>query len=269
MPRARLNEDDFSNHLLQEGDLVITRSGTCGIAAVFDTCSLPVLPGAFLIRFRLNASASPEFFRFYFNSPVGRANILSVARGAVQQNLNITNIELLRVPLPPRENQDVIASILSTYDELMENNRQRMGLLEKVARLLYQEWFVRLRFPGYEHTPIADGVPQSWETRKLGQCATFYSGGTPDKGRGEYWDGDIPWVSSGEMTTPRICDATLHISEAGAEDGSRLVPPNTILAVVRGMSLAKEFRVAITTGTVAFNQDLKALIVLCRKPFVV
>jgi type I restriction enzyme S subunit len=169
MPLARLNEDRFANHLLKPGDLVITRSGTCGIAAVFEGFSLPVLPGAFLIRFRLNERADSSFFRYYFNSPTGRARILSVARGAVQQNLNITNVETLKVPLPPLQEQRRIIAILSSYDETMENNRRRMGLLEKAARLLYQEWFVHLRFPGREHTIISNGVPGGWERVPLGE----------------------------------------------------------------------------------------------------
>ena len=97
-----------------------------------------------------------------------------------------------------------------------------------------------------------------WPLRSLGDCAKFLSGGTPSKARAEFWDGDIPWVSSGEMTEPRIHDTPLRVTADGAEDGSRLVPTNTVLAVVRGMSLAKEFRVAITKREVAFNQDLKA-----------
>lgn len=76
----------------------------------------------------------------------------------------------------------------------------------------------------------------------------------------KYWGGDIPWVSSGEMTQRKIYDTSSRVTEAGAKEGSRLVPARTILAVVRGMSLAKEFRVAITAREVAFNQDLKALV---------
>lgn len=97
-----------------------------------------------------------------------------------------------------------------------------------------------------------------WPLRPLGRCAKFPSGGTPSKGRGEFWEGNIPWVSSGEMTELRIYDTLLHISEDGAREGSRVVPENTVLAVVRGMSLAKEFRVSLTKREVAFNQDLKA-----------
>jgi type I restriction enzyme S subunit len=97
-----------------------------------------------------------------------------------------------------------------------------------------------------------------WQLRPLGQCAKFLSGGTPNKSRDEFWQGEIPWVSSGEMIQSHIYDTELHINEEGAREGSRLIPANTVLAVVRGMSLAKEFRVAITKREMAFNQDLKA-----------
>ncbi len=97
-----------------------------------------------------------------------------------------------------------------------------------------------------------------WERRPLGRCAKFLSGGTPSKSHSEFWEGEIPWVSSGEMTEARIHDTQLHITGDAAAHGSRIVPANTVLAVVRGMSLAKEFRVSITKREMAFNQDLKA-----------
>lgn len=97
-----------------------------------------------------------------------------------------------------------------------------------------------------------------WEPKSLRHCAKFLSGGTPSKNRSDFWEGEIPWVSSGEMTQLHIQDTELHISEEAATVGSRLVPPKTVLAVVRGMSLAKEFRVSIVEREMAFNQDLKA-----------
>lgn len=99
----------------------------------------------------------------------------------------------------------------------------------------------------------------TWQDKALAECAVFRSGGTPNKGRPEYWGGDIPWVSSGEMTKQFITDTSLRITEAGAAAGSRLVPAGTMFVVVRGMSLAKEFRVSYATRDMAFNQDLKAL----------
>ena len=78
--------------------------------------------------------------------------------------------------MPPVDEQRRIADILSAYDDLIENNRRRMTLLEEAARQLYREWFVRLRFPGYEHARITDGVPEGWEVKPIGEVATLNYG---------------------------------------------------------------------------------------------
>ena len=99
-----------------------------------------------------------------------------------------------------------------------------------------------------------------WPTVRLGDEVTLLSGGTPKKSEPRYWGGNIPWVSSGEMKQRRISDTELHVTDDGADNGTRRVPEKTVLIVVRGMSLAKEFRVAITQREITFNQDLKALV---------
>jgi type I restriction enzyme S subunit len=94
---------------------------------------------------------------------------------------------------------------------------------------------------------------------RLGDCVTLISGGTPSKARNEYWGGEIPWVSCKDMKVDRIYDAEDHLTPLGAQNGTRVVSENTILVVVRGMILAREFPVAMTKRPVAFNQDLKAV----------
>ena len=80
--------------------------------------------------------------------------------------------QITRFPgsLLPHSTVQRIADTLSAYDDLIENNRRRMALLEEAARQLYREWFVRLRFPGHEHTRITHGVPEGWERKTLGSC---------------------------------------------------------------------------------------------------
>jgi type I restriction enzyme S subunit len=85
------------------------------------------------------------------------------------------------------------------------------------------------------------------------------SGGTPSKAKSSYWKGDIPWVSCKDMKTERLLDSEDHLSHEGAAHGTRMVTPGTVLIVVRGMILAKEFPIAIAKRPLAFNQDLKAL----------
>lgn len=80
---------------------------------------------------------------------------------------DIRRLELEGLPNLPA--QRIAGGILSAYDDLIENNRRRMALLEESARLLYREWFVRLRFPGHEHTRIVDGVPEGWDGNILGE----------------------------------------------------------------------------------------------------
>lgn len=97
-------------------------------------------------------------------------------------------------------------------------------------------------------------------TRRLKDCASWFSGGTPSKATSTYWGGTIPWISAKSLNDFFISDSKDRVTEEGAQNGTRLVPANTILFIVRGMSLKSEFRMGITTRPVTFNQDLKALV---------
>jgi len=101
--------------------------------------------------------------------------------------------------------------------------------------------------------------PNVWRQLKLSDCITLRSGGTPSKSNPDYWKGEIPWVTCKDMKTNRLYDSEDHVTELGATEGTRLVPKGTILIVVRGMILAKEFPVAIAQRPVTFNQDLKGV----------
>jgi type I restriction enzyme, S subunit len=100
----------------------------------------------------------------------------------------------------------------------------------------------------------------SWPVRPLAECGRLLSGGTPSKSNTSYWQGAIPWYSSKELKSFELSDSELHVSSEGATNGSNLVPPGTVLFVVRGMSLANEFRVSRTLVEATFNQDVKALV---------
>ena len=250
--------------VLDEGDLVVAMTeqapGLLGSSAWIPE------GGKYLHNQRLGRIVNLDegrlikrFVYYLFNTRKVRDQISATATGGKVRHTAPERIRKVAFRLPPIGTQLRICDVLSAYDDLLENNGRRMALLEEAARQLFREWFARLRFPGHEHTPVIDGVPEGWEPRTLAQCVTFRSGGTPAKSRPEFWEGDIPWVSSGEMADSRIYDTALHVTADGVDAGSRLVSPNTILAVVRGMSLAKEFRIAMVAREMAFNQDLKAL----------
>jgi len=111
----------------------------------------------------------PRFVMYFLRSAHGQGLIRSSIGGTSQPKLALYRIEDMKIPMPPLRTQRCIASILSAYDNLIENNLRRIKLLEESARLLYKEWFVRLRFPGHEHTRIINGVPEGWERKKLGE----------------------------------------------------------------------------------------------------
>jgi type I restriction enzyme S subunit len=85
----------------------------------------------------------------------------------------------IKIPLISIDKQAKISSIITAYDELIENNTKRIQLLEKSAHLLYKEWFINLRFPGHEHVKIIDGVPEGWEKCKLGEISFITMGQSP------------------------------------------------------------------------------------------
>ncbi len=100
----------------------------------------------------------------------------------------------------------------------------------------------------------------SWSPMALGAVALWSSGATPSKSRSDYWAGDMPWVSPKDMKRFSLDDAEDHISEVAISDGARIAPAGTVFIVVRGMILAHTFPVCIAERTMAFNQDVKALV---------
>ena len=114
--------------------------------------------------------------------------------------------------------------------------------------------------PGYKQTE-AGVVPEDWEIVSLGSVGHWFSGGTPSMANDLFWNGEIPWVSAKDMKVARLRDSILHVSEKAIGNGTRIAPLGAVLIVVRGMILAHTLPVAIATRPVAFNQDMKALVV--------
>jgi type I restriction enzyme, S subunit len=102
-------------------------------------------------------------------------------------------------------------------------------------------------------------VPKGWRLRELGDVVRLSSGGTPSRQKPEYWGSEVPWFSGKDLKRLRLATSIERITEVGASNGTRTVPAGTVLVLVRGMTLMKDFPVGITTRTSAFNQDLKAL----------
>lgn len=109
-----------------------------------------------------------DYIYYYISQDEIKFKLASKAGGAANQaNISPSDVKNLEIPFPSIGVQRRISSILSAYDRLIENNQKQIKLLEEAAQRLYQEWFVDLRFPGYETTPIVDGVPEGWRLKRL------------------------------------------------------------------------------------------------------
>jgi type I restriction enzyme S subunit len=157
--------DRIRKSRLTPGDVAIVRTGYPGTAAVVPA-RLPVANCSDLVIARPMPSLDARFLAYVLNSPWGRGQINGRLVGAAQQHFNVGVAQLLEIPFPPLETQRRIASLLSAYDDLIEVNRRRIAVLEEMARGLFEEWFVRFRFPGHEAVPILDTpdgpLPEGW-----------------------------------------------------------------------------------------------------------
>ena len=123
--------------------------------------------------------ADVRFVKYCFD--ILQQNCKKISQGAAQDNLSWEKLSTILFPAPPIEVQTKIADILSTYDNLIENNKKQIKLLEEAAQRLYKEWFIDLRFPGHETTPIVDGIPEGWSKEELGNIAVLRAGGDRPK----------------------------------------------------------------------------------------
>ncbi len=115
---------------------------------------------------------APRFTAYLLRNTLRNYKSEKAAVPGVDRNV----LHLLKVRTTERRRQERIVEILSTYDDLIENNRRRIALLEEAARMLYREWFVHFRFPGHEHVKIIDGLPEGWERRTLGSVLNLQRG---------------------------------------------------------------------------------------------
>ena len=164
----------------QENDLLITTRGTIGIPYLYKKSDRFYFADGNLTWMKdFQNTLLPQYLYYWFLSYEGQRKIDAIAKGTAQKAVPIAGIKTLELQLPPIEIQRRIAYILSAYDNLIENNRKQIKLLEEAAQRLYKEWFMDLHFPGHEHTKITDGVPEGWEKKTLSSFADIVMGQSP------------------------------------------------------------------------------------------
>ena len=169
VPHCEIEDRKRSRYLLDEGDIVVARTGaTVGYAKQIWARPGGATFASYLVRFRPDtAKVDPYYLGQIVQSASFKKWVKSVAGGAAQPNANAKLLGSFDVPLLSLDNQRHAGAVLRAIEELVENNRRRIGILEGMARLLYREWFVYFRYPGHEDVELVDSdlgpIPEGWE----------------------------------------------------------------------------------------------------------
>jgi len=170
MERVFLSDKEQKKYLVKKGDLLFARQSL--VAAGAGKCSIvnnilePTTFESHLIRVRLDETrCCPRYYYYLFKLPDNP--IKTIVNQCAQAGIRGSELQKIKVPLPMLAEQHRIASILSAYDNLIENNNRRIRLLEQMAENLYKEWFVRFRFSGHEKVEFENGLPKGWKVWKI------------------------------------------------------------------------------------------------------
>lgn len=222
----------------QGRDVLLSHKGSVGYVAIAPDHSPYLMLTPQVTYYRVDEKMlSPEFLSYAFREPRFQMHLASIAeQQGTRGYVGIRAQRQLKVSFADPPVQMRLVDVIKPYDDLIENNRRRMVLLDVAAKQLYREWFVRLRFPGHEHTRIRDGVPERWEKRTAHHALFVLSGGTPKTTDSDYWDGDIPFYTPKDAVDGLwVTDAKRTITELGLSNcNSKLYPKETVFISARG-----------------------------------
>lgn len=176
VPFCEIDPESEPKYRLSPGDIVIARTGaTVGYAKHVGNPP-PSVFASYLVRVRVDEGNDSRYVGFVVESSDYKRFIKAHAGGAAQPNANAKILTSYPVPVPPFDTQRKIASVLSSYDDLITNNTRRIEVLEEMARAIYREWFVEFRYPGHEGVPLVESelgpVPAGWGAARLDEIST-------------------------------------------------------------------------------------------------
>lgn len=208
----------------QDGDLIFAREAPAGNVAIIKNGEKVCL-GQRTVLIRPNKDkVNSTFLAYYLLAPKQQNGLLGSANGSTVPHVNLPTIRNLEISLPSLEKQVKTASIIESYDDLIENNQKQIKLLDEAAQRLYKEWFVDLRFPGWENTKIVDGVPEGWTVTTLDDVIDFDPKVPLSKDRTKQF------VPMSALSTNSMCLNLNEITFTQSNSGSKFQNGDTLLA---------------------------------------
>jgi type I restriction enzyme S subunit len=218
---ARIDEPTaqrLSAHLLAANDIVLSRRGDVGRSAWVFADDLPAFCGTGSMRVHLGApeDVRAEYLRFFFQTTMASDYLEAHAVGSTMPNLNAGIVRRLPVLIPPVAVQDSLIQVLEAFDDLIENNRLRAVVVEEMVRAIYQEWFVRFRYPGNESVPLVDSrlgpIPKGWDVMPASMALTVGPRVKADK------NAPHPFMTMGDLDEGMVCyPSETRIGNAGTK----------------------------------------------------
>ena len=185
------------------GDLLLTTRGTYGVPYVYKEKDCFYFADGNITWFKdFDEQLNSKYLYYWFQSYEGYQKVDAIAKGTAQKAVPITTLKQLELYTPIIDLQNKIVNILSAYDSLIENNQKQIKLLEEAVQRLYKEWFIDLRFPGYENVEIVDGVPEGWNINRADHYFKITIGKTPSRAEKQWFANSgegTPWISISDM----------------------------------------------------------------------
>ena len=256
--------------LLPKGTVLFSSRAPIGYVAI---ASNPICTNQGFKSIICNKEIINPLFLYYYIK--GNLNYIKLfGTGATFPEISGAAMRKIKVQIPSIPTQQKIASILSAYDRLIENNTRRIRLLEQMAENLYKEWFVRFRFPEHEKVEMVNGLPKGWKIKRITDIGRIETGKTPPMSNRKLYGGDILFVKTPDMHDKMFISST---SETLSEDGNnyqltKLLPTNSIMVSCIGTAgivsiNAKPAHTNQQINSIILNnlKDLEWLYYVCRQ----
>ena len=233
--------------------ITVGRSGSIGNVQFINHDAWPLNTTLYL----KNDKGNNRRFIYYYLKTMQLENFNS---GAGVPTLNRNHLHSLKIKIPDLKTQEKIVDILSTYDELIENNNRRIEILEKSAEEIYKEWFVRMRFPGYENTKFIKGIPEAWEVKRVKDLGEVITGKTPSTKKEEYYGGNIMFVKTPDMNNNTfVINTEVYLSNDGSDSQAlKLLPKNSIMVNCIGVNAGES--VSLNIEEAHTNQQINSIV---------
>ena len=245
-----------------KNDILIAKDGSylkCAFK-VNEDLNACILSSIAILRPNLK-NIDPDYFVYLMRTKSIKGAMANYVSGSALPRIILSDFKKMKLKMiSSLPTQQKIASILSAYDNLIQNYKKQIEALQTAASELYKEWFVRFRFPSYQTSQFENGIPVGWKVERIGNVGEVIGGGTPSTEKDEYWNGDIPWLSPVDLsdnTNVYVSKGSKNITELGLKKSStRMMPKDTVLLSSR----APVGYVALAKNPICTNQGFKSVV---------